>query len=63
VDLQASVLLLDVSGFTRLSQLYGSRGTAGCESFSRLIATLFHKLSVRAYSLPWVALITISQFS
>ena len=48
VELKASVLLLDVSGFTRLSQLYGSRGTSGCEDFSLLISKFFHKVSVRA---------------
>jgi class 3 adenylate cyclase len=44
--LPAAVLLVDVSGFTRLSELYSSQGPAGCEDFSLLIAELFEKLTV-----------------
>lgn len=44
--LQAAVLLVDVSGFTTLSELYSSQGPAGCEEFSLLIGELFEKLTV-----------------
>lgn len=44
--LQAAVLLVDVSGFTRLSEAYSAMGAAGCEEFSLLIGELFEKLTV-----------------
>lgn len=45
-QLHGALLLLDVSGFTRLSEMYGGRGTAGCEQFSLLVSDMFCRLTV-----------------
>lgn len=47
VRMHAALLLIDVSGFTKLSQLYGERGSSGCESFSLLVSELFRRITVR----------------
>lgn len=46
VPLRAALLLLDVSGFTRLSEAYGRSGTAGCEKFSLVMSDFFRRLTV-----------------
>mmetsp|Transcript_1921 Transcript_1921/g.5619 ORF Transcript_1921/g.5619 Transcript_1921/m.5619 type:complete len:1277 (-) Transcript_1921:1740-5570(-) len=38
VALEAAVLLVDVSGFTKLSEHYSQMGTEGCEQFSTMVS-------------------------
>ena len=43
--MEAAILLVDVSGFTRLSETYGRQGTLGCEQFSLLMGNFFSELT------------------
>mmetsp|Transcript_35054 Transcript_35054/g.83156 ORF Transcript_35054/g.83156 Transcript_35054/m.83156 type:complete len:340 (+) Transcript_35054:86-1105(+) len=44
-QLHAAFLLLDVSGFTKLSESFAEHGTEGIEKFSLLISSLFTRLT------------------
>uniref|UniRef100_A0A061SKC5 Guanylyl cyclase n=1 Tax=Tetraselmis sp. GSL018 TaxID=582737 RepID=A0A061SKC5_9CHLO len=39
--IEAAVLLVDIKGFTKLSELYAKHGAAGVEEFSLLVSSLF----------------------
>ena len=43
--MEAAILLVDVSGFTRLSESYSRQGTLGCEQFSLLMGNFFSELT------------------